>query len=216
MSSRPGPGHARLVAPAVACVVLLLAACGGGGETETTASEAPTTVSAPPATVATTVSPQNVPTTIDSQSTTLGRSPVSTTALPATAGLTVTRALVPEATASYEFQQSSINGTQYSNVLRITTGSSSRTLEINAGRSRKRLLGDLGIPDDQKSASSVQVDISLDNGPAVFSTTVNFGETKPIDLDVTNVLRVRITVLSKTNPSTDCCPVVGIGNPRFT
>ena len=41
---------------------------------------------------------------------------------------------------------------------------------------------------------------------------MNFGESKPIDLDVTNALRIRITISSKTRES----GTIGIGNPRFS
>ena len=65
---------------------------------------------------------------------------------------------------------------------------------------------------DKQGIAYEKVDISLDNGPPALSTIVNFGESKPIDIDVTNVLRIKITILQKNS---DCCAVVGIGTPRF-
>lgn len=123
----------------------------------------------------------------------------------------MSRDLIPESTANYDFGPTVINGVSYPNALRITAQQSPQRLEIDAGRSRARFRGVLGVPDDGKSSASFQVDISLDNGPSIMSVVVNFGETKDIDLDVTNALRIKITVLSKTSDYGR----VAIGNPRF-
>lgn len=98
------------------------------------------------------------------------------------------------------------------NALQMFSGTTPGKVEINASRARKRFLGTLGIPDDQKSSSSHMVEISIDNAAPILSVIVNFGETKVIDLDVTNALRIRITVSTKTRES----GTVAIGNPRFS
>lgn len=59
------------------------------------------------------------------------------------------------------------------------------------------------------------MDISLDNGPVVYSTVINFGESKNIDIDVTNALRIKVTVTSKSANSCCTSEYLAIGNPRF-
>ena len=116
-----------------------------------------------------------------------------------------------------QFDKATINGVSYTTALFLkpseylsSSGGSDRRVEIDAGRNRKRFIGDLGIPDTEKSTAAYKVEVSLDNAAPVFSTEVHFGETKKIDLDITNVLRVKIVV----SPIT-CCPFVAIGSPRF-
>ncbi|MCW3043656.1 MAG: hypothetical protein JWL57_1814, partial [Actinobacteria bacterium] len=93
----------------------------------------------------------------------------------------------------------------------ISPRNASANVQIDAGRSKHRFVGSLGIPDNQSSGASYQVDISLDNAAPVYSTVVNFGETKNIDLDVTKALRIKITVLWKAGQSGE----VAIGNPKL-
>ena len=89
------------------------------------------------------------------------------------------RALVPQSDdVSFRFGQSTINGVSYTNALliRVIRSDYPGWVEINAGRSRSRFLGDLGVPDDQKSGSAYKVDVSFDNAAPVFSTEVYFGQ----------------------------------------
>lgn len=145
----------------------------------------------------------------------LGTVPTSTTMLPAEAELDAES--VPEYdNLNFNFGQATINGVVYTNSLILKTSTSAGRVEINAGRTRKRFFGDLGIPDDQKSSSAYKVDISFDDAAPVFSADVRFGETKRIDLDVANVLRIRVSVSPATSiSSATCCGEVAIGNPRF-
>lgn len=196
---------------ALASVVVMVGCGGGDGGDEVSSRGQETTTSLA---AATTTIPGTTLTSALSTTTSLttgSRSVVSTT-IPATpADAIVTSGLLVERTISVDLGPVSINGTQYVNGMKIYSGTSPGKVEIDAGRRRKRFLGTLGIPDDQKSASSHLVEISLDGAAPIFSATVNFGESKAIDLDITDVLRVRITVTSKTRES----GTVGIGNPRF-
>ena len=206
-----GLGNSRLLRASALASAVLLVACGGGDDKAVGAGDQVTTTTvASPTTVATTATPATTTTT--ASLTTGNRSPVSTTIAPTTADAMVTDTLLVEKTNSADVRPLSIDGVGYVNALQMYSGPSPGKVEINAGRSRKRFLGTLGIPDDQRSTSSHQVEISLDNAAPALSVIVNFGESKPIDLDVTGVLRVRITVSSKTNTS----GTVAIGNPRFT
>lgn len=206
MVRRRYPRHLSCLVGTIASALALSAvvAC-GSNETDGASARSSTTLSANPA--------ANTSSAPPGSTTPPTRVPISTTLPPAIADSEIGQTLVPESTTSYDFQQETINGVAFPNALRIYSTTSPKKVEINAGRSRKRFLGSLGIPDDAKSTSVHQVEISLDNGPPVFSTVLNFGETKTIDLDVTNVLRVRITVVSKESSSSG--GYLAIGNPRF-
>lgn len=194
---------------AVGATVLALAACGGDGGKET--AEPSTTAGAQQSsTLLPTTLPPVTSTTNGGTST---RSSVPTTLPPAPGETTIDRTFVPEKTTDFSVGQSRINGVSYSNALIILSPKSPGRIEIDAGRTRKRFRGVLGIPDDQRSSSSHQVDISLDNGPTVFSAVLNFGETKEIDLDVSGALRIKVTVTNKTSDTSSA--YVAIGNPRF-
>jgi hypothetical protein len=198
---------------ALTAFVLSLPAC-GGGDSPLKASSGATTTTPTTAAVATTA--QGPATTLGATtSTTLSgnRSQISTTTPPLAAAQQLDRTLIPENTASYDFTSFAMNGISYVNGLMINAGSSPAKVEINAGRSKKRFLGVLGIPDNDKSSSVQLVEISLDNAAPVLSTTIRFGETKDIDLDVTNVLRIRVVVTAKSG---EYGSHVGIGNGRFT
>ncbi len=121
--------------------------------------------------------------------------------------------MIPENTLynSPKVEQATMNGVDYPSALVMYSTKEVRKLEINAGRRQKRFRGSLSIPDNQASDSAHQVDISLDGANPIYSALVKFGETKEIDLDVTNVLRVRISVASVGKRE----GTVGIGTARF-
>ena len=193
----------RSLVGVVLTVALSFSACGEDGQRSTGATTQETVQSS--------VSPTTIQPVETSAAVRSGRSLITTTSAPSAAATDLARELIPEATASYDFDQVSINGVQYSNALRISAFTTPQKVEINAGRAHDKFLGVLGIPDDQKSASMVQVDIGLDNAAPIFSTVVSFGESKNIDIDVPAVLRIKITVTSKTSSSA----YVAIANPRL-
>jgi NPCBM/NEW2 domain len=121
--------------------------------------------------------------------------------------------MVDQMGLSTSFDKANINGISYTNALLFDTSGASCSVEINAERNQKRFVGDLGIPDDQSSSAAYKVDISLDNAAPILSAEVHFGQTKKIDLDITNVLRIKlaITPLSTSNNTA----VIAIGNPAF-
>lgn len=207
-----GLGKNRLLRVCALAAAVVMVGCGGGDDKDVkVAAQATTTTVAPTTTEPVTTRVTSASSSTSTSLTSGTRTPVTTT-IPATpAEAMVTDALIVESTASADVKPLSIDGVGYVNALQMYSGSSPGKAEINASRARKRFLGTLGIPDDQKSTSSHMVEISLDGAAPVFSVIVNFGETKAIDLDVTNVLRIRITVSSKTRES----GTVAIGNPRF-
>jgi hypothetical protein len=121
---------------------------------------------------------------------------------------------VPQTAGSVNvsFGQQTINGISYSNALLMQISSSSTRIEVNAGRRHTHFRGELGIPDNARSETTFKVDISLDNSAPVLSVDVHFGETTPLDLDVTNILRLKFSV---SNPNNEYNVPLAIGNPRF-
>lgn len=200
---------------AALATAVLIVGCGGGDNEDvasggsSTSTSSVVTTSTTVATVSTTTSSS---TTVPATASTEARSPVSTTLPPSLADTTITQDDVPESTASNSFRPLAMNGVSYVNALSISSDRTPRKVEINAGRNKKRFRGVLGIPDDEGSSSSHQVEISFDNAAPALSVIVNFGEVKEIDLDVTNVLRIRITVSSRNDLYGSS---VAIGNPRF-
>lgn len=197
----------------LACALALVAtACGGGDDQTTAAGQASTTSvigsPSPPAESSTS-------TTVTVPSTT--RATISTTVPAPTAETPIDTSLIPEKDQlSVSFGKATINGTDYTNAL-ITEPFGNRTsrLEIDAGRRRTRFLGDLGIPDNQRSSTAYKVDISFDQGPPALSTEVRFGETKKVDLDVTGVLRIKVALTPLTPSGTICCGTIALGEPRL-
>lgn len=110
-------------------------------------------------------------------------------------------------------ERASINGTVYPTALVMEPNSYAARqdwrIELDAGRDFRRFRGDLGIPDDQSSSTAYRVDVVLDKGAPALSVDVRFGETRTIDLDVTNVLRIRIVLSPVTFGD------IAIGNPRL-
>lgn len=191
-----------------------VAACGGGdGGDEKSATTSSTTTSS------TTSTSTSSSTTVATTSTTLtprGGTVTTTSAAPV-GDDPIDRSDIPEMSSmDVEFGQSTMNGTSYSNALILAPRCAGGYLEINAGRTHTRFRGDLSIPDDQLSSSAFRVEVSVDRAAPAFATEVRFGETRPIDIDVTGGLRVRITATPIEPQSSYDCPEAGIGNPRFS
>ena len=134
----------------------------------------------------------------------------TTTAL-TPAGTSLSDGFIPESThVNVNFNKSVINGVNYTNAMVISVGSTPGEVQINAGRSYTHFTGQLGIPDDQKSSSAYKVDISVDNAAPILSTEVHFGETKTVNLNVSNALRIKIAVSGNGYGGN-----VAIGNPTL-
>lgn len=113
-------------------------------------------------------------------------------------------------------EEASINGTTYPTALVMEplryAADRDWRVELGAGRDYRRFRGDLGIPDDQSSSTAYRVDIVLDHGPPALSVEVRFGETKTIDLDITDVLRIRIVLMPGPSGSFGD---IAVGNARL-
>lgn len=182
--------------------VLLIASCNGGDDDP----------AAPPVPSTETSSPTTSSSTTTSTSVTTSSSSTSTTS-PAEATIDVED--IPEREGvNLAARPAILNGVSYTNALVAQPYNSTSSFQINAGRTRKRFLGDVAIPDDQRSTTAYRVEISLDNGAPVFTTDVRFGETKRIDIDVTNVLRVKVKLTALT-AGVGSDNDIAIGSPRF-
>ncbi|MEA2593520.1 MAG: hypothetical protein QOD62_3351 [Actinomycetota bacterium] len=210
------PGRSIAGTIGTLAIVLLMAACSRGSATASstptpTPTPSPSSSATPSPTDPSTPSATPSPIATDSPAPAPSRELVPSTPTPGAADTPVTSLLIPESTANYDFGPTTINGVDYAQSLKISPGNASVNVQINAGRSKHRFVGSLGIPDNQSSGASYQVDISLDNAAPIYSTVVNFGETKNIDLTVTNALRIKITVLWKAGVA----GTVAIGNPKL-
>lgn len=88
------------------------------------------------------------------------------------------------------------NGKSYSHGLLMTPpGSGIGAVEYDFSRQYRKLSGELGLDDKSDSAAIGKVEIYGD-GRQLLAQDVPFGTTTPVDLDVTNVLRIKITVAS--------------------
>ncbi len=87
------------------------------------------------------------------------------------------------------------NGKSYSHGLLVTPvpSGSVGTIEYDFSRQYRKLTGELGLDDKSDSAAIGKVEIYGD-GRQLLAQDVPFGQTIPVDLDVTDVLRLKVTV----------------------
>jgi hypothetical protein len=194
-------------------VSLLAAGCGGGSSTanKATTTVSPTTTRTVPVVTTTTATTAPTDETTTLPGTTFAPLTTSPTLTPS--GASIDRNFIPESSGmDYNFEQSTINGTTYTNALIMAPGQNNGSLQIGAERRYSHFTGSLGIPDSQASESAFTVSISVDGSAPVLSTQVHFGTTTPINLTITNALRIRISVTNIAH----CCGTVAIGNPTLS
>lgn len=86
------------------------------------------------------------------------------------------------------------NGKSYSHGLLVTPPRSGiGTIEYDFSRHYRKLSGELGLDDKSDSSTGGKVEIYGD-GRQLLALDVPFGTTTPVDVDVTDVLRIKITV----------------------
>lgn len=86
------------------------------------------------------------------------------------------------------------NGVTYSHGVKfeLSSGGDPSTLEYDLSRQYRQLQGALALDDKSSSEAGVRVEVFGD-GRSLFDQTVTFGSTVPLDVDVTDVLRLKIT-----------------------
>lgn len=98
-----------------------------------------------------------------------------------------------EATDSYIPGVQKSNGKSYSHGLLIDPWTAGATVEYDFSRQYRRMTGELGLDDKSDSSALGKVEIYGD-GRLLTTTDVPFGTTIPVDVDVTDVLRLKINV----------------------
>lgn len=197
--------------------LLTAGACGGTKPASTVAKGVTTTTTTSIATttsLTTTTSSQSGSTTSSTSETTDGRSSVPTSSTLAPGATSIDDSYVRQTSnLDHQFVQTRINGVDYSNALlmRPESTSANGVIQLDAGRSQTRFVGDLGIPDSQEDQTAYTVVISVDNAAPVLTTQIAFGQTKPINLNITNALRLKITITSLDRNY----GYVAIGSPQF-
>lgn len=94
---------------------------------------------------------------------------------------------------SYDTGTAKSNGKSYSHAVTISpyASGSPGSVEYDFSRQYRQLKGDLGLGDKSDSAATGKVEIYGD-GRQLLAQDVPFGTTTPVDIDVTNVLRLKI------------------------
>lgn len=88
------------------------------------------------------------------------------------------------------------NGTTYSHAVRSGTvnySTQNATIEYDLSRQYRRLVADLGLLDTSSSDASYKVEIYGDNR-RLYADSLTLGTAKPLKLDVTKILRLRISI----------------------
>lgn len=84
--------------------------------------------------------------------------------------------------------------------------------QYNLGRKCKRLMFTAGITDDSDSGTSGRFEVQLDSGNPKFSRDIRFGSSVAGSVDVTNALRLKLSITSLTHTAL----VAAFGDARLT
>jgi hypothetical protein len=108
----------------------------------------------------------------------------------------------------------SVSGTTYQHGALIDTRRCQNVefIEYDLGRDFLRFVASVGVTDTTPADVRARVDVTLDGAP-VASADLGVGQALPLDIDVTDALRLRFTVARTAG--TDCYDV-GIGDGTFT
>lgn len=102
----------------------------------------------------------------------------------------------------------SVSGQAYPHSVITTPSDYSDALPVDVGydlgRHYRRVKATVGLTDDAPSNAQVRVEI-LGDGRSLFSQTVGLGTAAPIDIDVTGVLRLTLSVALLNADDIECC-----------
>jgi len=93
--------------------------------------------------------------------------------------------------SNYESGEAQVNGDSYANSLMLRA--SECGVEFNLGRDWQRLKATIGLRDDSDSGASYRFEVFGD-GTSLLNEVVTIGEIREVDVDVTDVLRLRIQI----------------------
>jgi len=195
---RPMPLIAAAVAAALAVLVAVAIVVSSGGGTKNAGANRSTTTSSSSTSTSTSTSTSEVPTTTTEAPT---DSAGFTSSGSGTGGTGVNS---PDAKAAYLDQEHPVDGYTYStgaakaNAIQYLHGitlsagcSGSSFVEYDLSRTWKRLQATVALKDDSEANAQVFYALYFD-GVKVASGPVRFGTSTPLNLDATNVLRVRM------------------------
>ena len=233
---RPHRGRRNLAVFAALATLLgafLLSRQSGGGESGNLDAAAPTTQ--PDTTLPPTTSTSSTSTSTSSTSTTVP--PTTTTVATAAAAPPVMRLGIPSPSSedsndptilrpaglggnTWAFAPNTINGTAYDRVLGmgwcsgcLDGSTTSGYIEYNLTREFKRMTATVGQLDKSNQATGTFRFEVIADGVQRSSVTLPFGKSAPVDLDVTGVLRLRLTVTRTSSPVN---AITGWGDPKIT
>ncbi|MGH9270447.1 MAG: PASTA domain-containing protein, partial [Ilumatobacteraceae bacterium] len=108
-----------------------------------------------------------------------------------------------DSNAGYEAGQAQVNGDIYTRSVYMDVSTSTPLfIEYDLARKLTRLRGVIGVRDDSTASSLVKVEIFADGTP-VSEQDLALGQIAELDLDMTNVLRLRLQVTNLTYEG--CC-----------
>jgi len=85
------------------------------------------------------------------------------------------------------------NGVPYAHGILVDTFGSSAVLEYDLSRKYRQLIGEVGLDDGADTSSVVKVEVYGDDR-RLAEYTLTFGTTTPLDIDVTGILRLRLSI----------------------
>jgi putative cell wall-binding protein len=109
--------------------------------------------------------------------------------------------------------QAQTNGRTFLRSLMVFASSTTRAAEYDLGRDQARFRATVGLRDDARDVSTpVQLEVLLD-GRLIHEERLSFGQSRALDLPVTNGLRLRLQV-TRVGTSSSSAPFV-FGNARL-
>ncbi len=141
----------------------------------------------------------------------LSQEPAAGSPLPEQVALRVARRSVstfladlqPVAGTNESSEPANLSGTAYAHPVQLSAGDSQNSVEYDLGRHYRRLLATMGLRDDSGSGDQVKIEVFGDGRP-LFSQITSIGQAVPLDVDVTGVLRLRLSATLVASTS-DCC-----------
>lgn len=120
-----------------------------------------------------------------------------------------------DTTASYDRGVATISGQSYAHSVTATPSRYDlrpQAVAYDLGRRYLRFQGTVGLTDRSPSDAQIKVEV-LGDGRPLFAQTITLGQAVPIDVDVTNVLRLQIVATNLKSPSGN--PYIAWGDARL-
>lgn len=101
---------------------------------------------------------------------------------------------IPESSGTIEKGSAEVNGKQlvHSVMLEVSSGNETKTVEYNLGRAWRTLTATCGVSDNAPANAKVRFE-AFGDGNRLFSEVLTLGQSKSMNLNLTNVLRLKLT-----------------------